>query len=177
MAKMTRWERAWGYFLRAFYENRVHKSGYSKKKHPKQIGYYWKLVNLLKKLGISVWLSQYLGTAVDAYGRPFLFPVSGLWSKGEQKISLTSRDFGTLSHEAAHGLNEMLGGTGTGRRSEDELVASAVGYLLACEYWGMRSPGYFADYAKRWGATPEELSRLEEHILVVFHEIKSLLDT
>ncbi len=171
MAKMLRWERAWGYFLQAFYTGRVHGGGYWKAKRPDHVQHYWKLVRLLKALGISVWLHKDLGESIDAFNRPFT--IGGCWNSYGFKVSLLYRSYSILSHEAAHAADYLL--NGTRRTSECELVASGAGYLLDCAHMGIRSPGPAVSYAKRQGATSEELSRLEEYILRVFNEMNTLL--
>jgi len=172
MAKMLRRERAWQLYATAFLENRCRRPEWSHKaKRPEHSRVYWQLVRACQELGMSVWLYRDLGEARDHFGRPFT--IGGTWESWHRRINLVQRDFKILAHELAHAVDYIL--SGHRPPPEQELVASAAGFMLTCERLGVRSPSFDVRYAKRQGATAEHFIRLQDYILLVFDEMNVLM--
>lgn len=179
--KMLRHVRAWGLFLQAFCDGRLRQPGFCRNSSWKRYlrtqriaeKYYWRLICELRKLGIQVYVKDYLGFAYDAYNERFL--VGGQWHPGKLRIELIHRCFPTLAHEFAHGIDQLLDNV-CWPRSKQELIACGAGYLLTCECLGIESPAHDVSYAKRQGATEQDLRELEPYILRVFQQMKGLLE-
>lgn len=171
MKSMPRWQRAWRKFSDMLCGTKKGRPSYCRKtRRPDAMKLYWKLIGVSRELGILTYVKPDLGEAVDFYGNHFT--VGGCWNG--RNVQLIYRSFPTLAHEIAHAVDQMLGGRQ--HRPDVELVAAAAGYMLTHEYLGARSPAFDVQYAKRQGAKPEDLKRLEAHIFSVFETMQFLMD-
>lgn len=131
---------------------------------------YDNLLEIVKNHGIEVETGVRLEKSHYANGRSFY--VAATYIQSENKILFRNKYpyFDKLVHEFAHALDKT-----SGARGNRELVASAVEYLVFCEYVGLCSPNACRKFPKKFGPIMNDLDYLKDHIFYIFHQIDVLM--
>lgn len=162
---MLVFEMAWQHFVDSFLENKKHTYKASIKLDPELVeSFYKKILNVLKKMEIEVCTDEDLEIGEDAFGDPFV--AAGWWYPEESKIKISKKNPLALTHEFIHAIDFRFYGIRT--KADQELIASAVTYILLYKYFATHSPQYATSYAKRQGATTEDLERLKSDTHLIY---------